>query len=207
MLYYGFRTRANVLGGSQYSHDHHTHTHVPVRRAEFRGHHACIPSQTQIQNIPFADKARFLSSPLRCMTNDQVVEGTTTPLTVPRISSAPFRTRTAHRNPHALASLLFSFLISPMRPRLSPHPSSPHGTPPFFYFSNSICHARLTRLGLVATLHSRVKNVQSNHPHFSNICQQPVSPSFAFFSHLRLRDGSIPLFFFFSFGIFPSTIS
>lgn len=119
------------------------------------------------------------------------------PLQYPRISSAPFRTRVA---------LLFSAgFISylPSCAHASPPPCPPLGPSFFAVIFGSVCHERMTQVGLCSHVNVRAYNEQ--HPHFINVRRQPVHPHSSTFSLLRLRDGEAPLFL--SFGIFLSTMS
>jgi len=122
------------------------------------------------------------SSPLRPIPRDAT--------TVPRISSAPapFRTR--------VRRLLFSFIsyLPPCAP-VALRTLLPHGTLFFLFYLPCAYDA--------AWLRPRV-NVQSNHPRFPTSAGNPCHPhSLPSRTSVSVMEASL----FFSFGIFPSTMS
>lgn len=159
-----FRLSRKSLGGIQYSHYHYAHTLLSfVRHPDFRGHN------------PLLIKHGFSLA-------------ITTPVTVPRISSAPFQTRARWH--------LFSFIsYLPPRAPVSLRTLLPHGTLFLLFYLPCAYDA--------AWIHSRV-NVQSNHPRFPTSAGNPCHPhSLPSRTSVSVMEASL----FFSFGIFPSTMS
>ena len=129
---------------------------------------------------PLLIKHLFLSRHYACLTKSN---GDAT--TVPRISSA------------RLSWLLFSFIsYLPPCPPVVLRLLLPHGTLFFLFYMPCAYDA--------AWLCSRV-NVRAEQPSLvSQRLQATRAPSFASFSHPRLRDGSIPPpFFFWYFPFYP----